>query len=50
LLTLIVVPVLYSYLDDLAHWARRRLGAGAHESKAPTAGGSIGEHMPASKD
>ena len=26
LLTLVVVPVIYCYLDDLAQWARRRLG------------------------
>ena len=26
LLTLVVVPVIYCYLDDLACWARRRLG------------------------
>jgi HAE1 family hydrophobic/amphiphilic exporter-1 len=25
LLTLIVVPVVYTYLDDLAAWARRRI-------------------------
>ncbi len=29
LLTLIVVPVMYSYLDDLAGWAKRRFGAPA---------------------
>jgi HAE1 family hydrophobic/amphiphilic exporter-1 len=28
LLTLVVVPVVYCYLDDLATWARRRLGTG----------------------
>lgn len=27
LLTLVVVPVIYCYLDDLAAWAKRRLGA-----------------------
>jgi HAE1 family hydrophobic/amphiphilic exporter-1 len=27
LLTLVVVPVIYTYLDDLAGWLRRRLGA-----------------------
>ena len=27
LLTLVVVPVIYCYLDDLAQWARRRFGA-----------------------
>ena len=29
LLTLVVVPVVYCYMDDLARWARRRFGAGA---------------------
>jgi Cu/Ag efflux pump CusA len=47
LLTLIVVPVLYSYLSDLAAWTRRRRGA-AHA--APSAGGAMPEHMPASKE
>ena len=38
LLTLIVVPVVYSYLDDLANWARRRWGAPARERQgAPSA-------------
>ena len=27
LLTLVVVPVIYCYLDDLAVWAKRRFGA-----------------------
>jgi HAE1 family hydrophobic/amphiphilic exporter-1 len=27
LLTLVVVPVIYCYLDDLAVWARKRFGA-----------------------
>jgi HAE1 family hydrophobic/amphiphilic exporter-1 len=26
LLTLVVVPVIYCYLDDLATWAKRRFG------------------------
>jgi HAE1 family hydrophobic/amphiphilic exporter-1 len=26
LLTLVVVPVIYCYLDDLAQWLRRRFG------------------------
>ncbi|NMM84681.1 nodulation protein NolG [Rhodococcus sp. SRB_17] len=30
LLTLVVVPVVYCYMDDLARWARRRLGGAAH--------------------
>ena len=29
LLTLVVVPVIYCYLDDLAAWAKRRFGASA---------------------
>ena len=28
LLTLVVVPVVYCYMDDLAQWARRKFGAG----------------------
>ena len=47
LLTLIVVPVLYSYLDQLAAWAKRRFGSHA---AAPGAGGAMPEHMPASKE
>ena len=27
LLTLVVVPVIYTYLDDLAHWARNKFGS-----------------------
>jgi HAE1 family hydrophobic/amphiphilic exporter-1 len=26
LLTLVVVPVIYTYLDDLSDWAKRRFG------------------------
>ena len=44
MLTLIVVPVIYSYMDDLAAWARRRLRA------QPSAGGSIPAEMPAAKE
>ncbi len=29
LLTLVVVPVVYCYMDDLAQWARRRFAPGA---------------------
>ena len=47
LLTLIVVPVMYSYLDDLAAWAKRRFG---HAQPAEAAGGAIPSHMPASKE
>jgi HAE1 family hydrophobic/amphiphilic exporter-1 len=28
LLTLVVVPVIYTYLDDLARWAQNKFGAG----------------------
>jgi HAE1 family hydrophobic/amphiphilic exporter-1 len=28
LLTLVVVPIIYCYLDDLSNWLRRRWGAG----------------------
>ena len=46
LLTLIVVPVIYSLLDDLAAWARRRFGTHAPAG----AGGAVQEQMPAAKD
>jgi HAE1 family hydrophobic/amphiphilic exporter-1 len=42
LLTLVVVPVVYCYLDDLATWARRRFAS------APPAGGPLpGARQPA---
>ena len=47
LLTLIVVPVVYSYLDDLAAWAKRRFG---HAAVIDAAGGGIPAQMPAGKD
>ena len=47
LLTLIVVPVLYSYLDGLAAWANRRFGT-PHEASA--AGGAMPQQMPAAKE
>ncbi|MDP9044534.1 MAG: efflux RND transporter permease subunit [Pseudomonadota bacterium] len=53
LLTLIVVPVLYSYLDQLAAWAKRRFGASdpaAPIAVLPTAGGAMPGQMPAAKD
>ena len=28
LLTLVVVPVIYTYMDDLAAWAKRQFGKG----------------------
>jgi HAE1 family hydrophobic/amphiphilic exporter-1 len=34
LLTLVVVPVVYCYLDDLASWLRRRLGLAARSSSS----------------
>ena len=37
LLTLVVVPVIYCYLDDLAQWARRRFGAAARAADAAAA-------------
>jgi multidrug efflux pump subunit AcrB len=45
LLTLVVVPVLYSYLDQWAAWAKRRFGGAS-----PSAGGAMPEEMPAGKD
>ncbi len=47
LLTLIVVPVIYSYLDDLATWAKRRIARGPATGAA---GGAMPQHMPASKE
>jgi HAE1 family hydrophobic/amphiphilic exporter-1 len=35
LLTLVVVPVIYGYLDDLAHWARGLFGIGPRRAVAP---------------
>jgi len=44
LLTLVVVPVIYCYLDDLAGWARRRVGrASATPDSAPAAAGADGQ-------
>ena len=34
LLTLVVVPVVYCYMDDLANWVRRRLGFGPAPAEA----------------
>jgi len=48
LLTLIVVPVLYSYVDQLAAWAKRRFASAGHDT--PFAGGSMPADMPASKE
>lgn len=43
LLTLVVVPVVYSYLVQLGEWAARRWGGGAHEATpAVPSGGPLG--------
>jgi HAE1 family hydrophobic/amphiphilic exporter-1 len=45
LLTLVVVPVVYCYMDDLAQWLRRKLGPAR-----PAAGsGATAQPLPASK-
>ena len=44
LLTLVVVPVVYCYLDDLSQWARRKWRGGA-----PAAGGGGAQGVAASK-
>jgi len=44
LLTLIVVPVLYSYVDQFGAWGKRRFVA------KPSVGGSIPAEMPAAKE
>jgi HAE1 family hydrophobic/amphiphilic exporter-1 len=41
LLTLVVVPVVYCYLDDFAQWLRR--------GRRPAAGGAGAEPVPASR-
>ena len=35
ILTLVVVPVVYCYLDDLSGWLKRRLGAASAPSQDP---------------
>jgi HAE1 family hydrophobic/amphiphilic exporter-1 len=45
LLTLVVVPVVYCYLDDLAAWARRKFKG----RPTPGGGGASVEPVPASK-
>jgi HAE1 family hydrophobic/amphiphilic exporter-1 len=47
LLTLVVVPVVYCYLDDLAAWFRRRTGRDA--GPAASGGGGSAQAVPASK-
>ncbi|HSH90739.1 MAG TPA: efflux RND transporter permease subunit [Ramlibacter sp.] len=49
LLTLVVVPVVYCYLDDLAQWARRRFGKSAIDVSQPAGGGGGAQALPASK-
>jgi|JI8StandDraft_1071087.scaffolds.fasta_scaffold01453_5 multidrug efflux pump subunit AcrB len=38
MLTLVVVPVIYSYLDNLASWASRRFGRGHEAAAVPSHG------------
>jgi HAE1 family hydrophobic/amphiphilic exporter-1 len=46
LLTLVVVPVIYGWLDDLGAWARRK--AGGHRPAAPvTPPAAVGDTIPA---
>ena len=42
LLTLVVVPVLYCYLDDLAQWGKRRFGGAAAARQRPGAAAALG--------
>jgi HAE1 family hydrophobic/amphiphilic exporter-1 len=46
ILTLVVVPVIYTYLDDFANWVRRRRGPGveAGQGVAPLAAPQAGHH------
>jgi HAE1 family hydrophobic/amphiphilic exporter-1 len=48
LLTLVVVPVVYCYLDDFAHWLRRKSGR-VPAARPPQGGGGTAEAVPASK-
>ncbi len=45
LLTLVVVPVVYCYMDDLAQWLRRKLGP----ARPAAGGGATVQPLPASK-
>jgi HAE1 family hydrophobic/amphiphilic exporter-1 len=45
LLTLVVVPVVYCYMDDLAQWFKRKFGA----RRRPAGGGGTAEPVAASK-
>ena len=48
ILTLVVVPVIYTWLDDLAQWGRRRFGSTAAEDEpdatAPVPGTAAGKN------
>jgi HAE1 family hydrophobic/amphiphilic exporter-1 len=48
LLTLVVVPVVYCYMDDLAGWLRRKLGPKRHAGGGGGGSGQ-GQPLPASK-
>jgi HAE1 family hydrophobic/amphiphilic exporter-1 len=48
LLTLVVVPVVYCYLDDLAQWAARKWQRDRKELAARSSGGGA-QAVPASK-
>jgi HAE1 family hydrophobic/amphiphilic exporter-1 len=39
LLTLVVVPVVYCYMDDLAQWFKRKFGPAQHAAQPPKIGG-----------
>ena len=49
LLTLVVVPVVYCYMDDLAQWLRRKLGPARRAGGGGSAGAGKGQPLPASK-
>jgi HAE1 family hydrophobic/amphiphilic exporter-1 len=51
LLTLVVVPVAYTYLDDFAGWAKRKWqGKEAHAGTADRGQGSHAAAVPQSKN
>jgi HAE1 family hydrophobic/amphiphilic exporter-1 len=49
LLTLVVVPVIYCYLDDMANWFKRKLGSAPRPQPplAHTANGRATDAVPA---
>ena len=49
LLTLVVVPVVYCYMDDLAGWLRRKLGPARKAGGAGGGGSAAVQPLPASK-